>query len=248
MKPTSIEQELKNILASESYNDIQLAKKRVGQLEKISDDFLYFILSLEEKLDLMECLFECSNFTKKQLKKLSNFISDEILTQDRVYRKELIEFAFLWEMDEFWHLFMGFIEYPRDKAENGIVTFASIEYIYRTMKTEDLPKMKKTFDKVMDGKYYQDAQTLVAFYLFKLTHDKKYFNYLKECMPLNDGYNKLILEKRLKEKYNQPQYFAHHNEMMRWINTPNEEFIKELKAEGLYAYEETPATEYKTKK
>ncbi len=224
---------INKLLLSNDSLDNERAIEIISEQKLISNKILEYILQLEDIYDIVECLFACNFFSKKQLKRLKKFIKKNLYHKDEVFRNELINFAFYWHMDYFWKDCISFIKNPN---ESSIVIIISIDYIYECMNIDDLPKVKELFEKVINNdNYYQNCQTVAAFYLFRLTHKKKYYNYLKESMLLNNGVNKVVLKNLLKVKYNQAEYFAFYNEMMRWIVLDETEFKTELKKENLLA-------------
>jgi len=207
----------KQLINSESGSDYDTVFREFGESKSISDELLDYVLSMDDTMDIMDCLFERSHFTKKQLKTIAQFIKKHIKTHsDPVFRNELINFAFNWQMDDFWDDCIGFIE---NSNEHSILIIISLHYIYERMTIENLPQVKTVFDTVVNStEYYQNCQTVAAFYLFRLTHDRQYYEYLKESMPLDNGGNKPVLKNLLNETYNQQEVFAFHDEMLEWTN------------------------------
>jgi len=206
----------KILINSESAQDSDLAIEEFGKSKRLDNDLLDYLLSIEETVDISDCLFSRTNYTKTQLKKIKEYIKNNIHTHSEPdFIFDLIDFAAFWKIDDFWDDCIGFIDNP---DEDRLVILISINYIYERMTIEDLPQVKTVFDKVVNSaEYYQNCQTVAAFYLFRLTHDRQYYEYLKESMPLDNGGNKPVLKNLLNETYNQQEVFAFHDEMIEWI-------------------------------
>jgi hypothetical protein len=210
---TKIEK-IKQGLLAELYQEFKESLELIANLDKMPDDLLDFILNVENTINVMDCLFECPYFTQKQLKKIAKFIRQNLYHSDPLFRRELLEFAISAGIEGFYEDCLQMI---KNHEENEMVVFIACMYVYEQMPITDLPRVKEAYEKVLNHEnYYQNCQTVACFYLFRLTHQPDYLDFLKESMPLNSGINKSVLRNLLKEEYHQAPYFAHYEEMMRW--------------------------------
>ncbi len=211
------DEQIKAILLEEngSVADYNKVLESILNAKRISNNLFHFILNHNDTIEKMECLFACQYFTKTQFKELKQFIKRNLNHEEECFVNELIEFAIFWDFDDFWDECIQFIENP--KVSDLIIVMA-IEYVFYRMNNEKLPEAVEAFQKVIDSaEYYQNCQTVASLYLFRLTHNKEYYDYLKESMDL-DSNNRIVLRNTLAAECNQQKYFAYHDEMYEWVN------------------------------
>ncbi len=201
----------------ESFEMPYEAIKEICAKKRIPNEYVAFILALEDELLIADFLLNYAYFNQKQLNIIRKYIRKHIVTHpDECFRNDLITFACYWEITDFWDECLEMIENPN---ESHLVILSALSYIYERMQITDLPRVKEAFDKVLnEGNYYQNCQTVAAFYLFRLTLSQEYYEYLKESMPLNQGINRNVLKNLLEEEYNQTPYFAYYEEMSKWVS------------------------------
>jgi len=195
--------------------DYDKALESISNTKRMSDNLFHFILNYHDVYDVMECLFACKNFTKTQFKELKKFIKRNLHHEDDCFVSDLIEFAMYWGIEDFWDDCIAFIENPEI---NSIIIIVAIDYIFYCMTFEKISETVEAFQKVIDSaEYYQNCQTVASLFLFRLTHNKEYFDYLKESMDLDSGNNRIVLKNVLEWECHQQKYFAYHDEMYEWV-------------------------------
>ncbi len=142
-----IKQGLLSDLCQETQKSIEL----IASLHKISNDLLDFMLGLEDTHDLIDALFACSNFSTSQVKKIAQFIRQNLFHDDSIFRRELLELALEWEIKGFFADCLAIVSNPE---ESHSVIFVACTYLYERMQITDLPEVKEAFDKVLnEGNY-----------------------------------------------------------------------------------------------
>jgi len=209
---------IKNILLSNYKNqDFQACMQSISQMKSIDDSFFDFLLTMNDKVDAVECFFNCLKINEKQFDKLQIYIETNINTQDNELKSDLIELAIFWNIASIFDFCINIVNNP---SEPDFVIMTAIEYVYQLKDENQYEKAKEVFIKVLNHEdYYQNCQTLASFYLFRMTEEMEYYNYLKESMTLNDGLNKEILKNVLEnDDLNKPPYFDYYDEMIDWVN------------------------------
>ena len=105
------------------------------------------------------------------------------------------------------------------KRKPSLVVLASLDYVFEHINFHEIDQVIRAFNRVLNNKkYYQNCQTVASFFLFRLTMDFRYFDFLKSLVLEGGEINHIVLENMLMGMdYNKKKYFHYYEQMMEWI-------------------------------
>jgi len=198
------------------YKIYQEIYEEIKEQEMISDTVLQEILELPNELgnrllqgDVLE---KFEYFTSSQLKVIEQFIHQNINNRDGVFVSSLIDCANFNNILSLHDICVEFITLKR----NSLIVFAALDYLFEHLNFHDIHRIVTTFNRVLNNKkYHQNCQTIASFYLFRITHHQKYYDFLKSLVLEGDEINYLVLKNSLQGMdYNQKRYFAYFDDLM----------------------------------
>ena len=221
-----------NFNPNSPYEVYQEIYEEIKEEEMISDTVLQEILELPNELgsrllqgDILE---KFEYFTSSQLQIIEQFIHQRIHDRDSVFVSSLIDCANFNHILSFHDICIEFIK----RRRNHIVVLSALDYLFEHMNFHDIHKIVAVFNRVLNNKkYYQNCQTIASFYLFRITHHQKYYDFLKSLILDGDEINGLVLKNSLQGMdYNKKKYFAHFDDLMAIIK--ESKVKKEMIIEG----------------
>ena len=208
-----------NIIGVLCANELNSFAKIYGELKEqkiVSDRVLEEILKLSDNLDNRlfqgDFLETFEDFTSSQLRMIEQFIHQRIYDKDSLFVSSLIECANFNQILSFHDICIEFIKRKR----NNLVVLSALGYLFEHMNFHDIDRIVTTFNRVLNNKkYYQNCQTKASFYLFRITHHQKYYDFLKNLVLEGDEINYLVLKNSLQGmNYNKRKYFAYFDDLM----------------------------------
>ena len=180
---------------------------------KISDNVLQVILEQSDNR-IFQGIFleEFEYFTSYQLHMIEKFIHQHINNRNCLFVSSLIGCANFNHILSFHDICIEFIKRKR----NNFVVLSALDYLFEHMNFHDIGRIVTTFNRVLNNKkYYQNCQTIASFYLFRITHHQKYYDFLKSLILDGDEINYLVLKNSLQGMdYNKKRYFAYYEDLM----------------------------------
>ena len=201
------------------YKIYQEIYEEIKAQEMIPDTVLQEILELPNELgnrllqgDLLE---KFEYFTSSQLQTIEQFIHEHINNRDAVFVNSLITCANFNHILSFHDICIEFIK----RRRNNLVVLSALDYLFEHMNFHDIHRIVSTFNRVLNNKkYYQSGQTKASFYLFRITHHQKYYDFLKSLVLEGNEINYLVLKNSLQGMdYNKRKYFACFDDLMMLI-------------------------------
>jgi thymidine kinase len=196
--------------------------EEIKEQEMISDKVLQEILELsnnrlDNRLFQGDFLEKFEYFTPSQLQMIEQFIHQHINNKDCLFVSSLIDCANFNHILSFHGICIEFIKRKR----NNLVVLSALDYLFEHMNFHDIGRIVTTFNRVLNNKkYYQNCQTKASFYLFRITHHQKYYDFLKSLILDGDEINYLVLKNSLQGMdYNKKKYFAYSEDLMTIIKS-----------------------------
>ena len=143
---------------------------------------------------------------------IEQFIHQRIHDRDGIFVNSLINCANFNHILSFHDICIEIIK----RRRNSYVVLAALDYLFEHMNFHDIHRIVAVFNRVLNNKkYYQNCQTMASFYLFRITHHKKHYDFLKELILEGDDLNYVVLKNSLQGMdYNKKRYFAYFDELM----------------------------------
>lgn len=200
------------MLSSDEFDPPYKALTELRKQKKVSKKVLLHILSLEDKLIVGDFLENFLYFSNEQLGIIEQYIFQHLNDKDPLFLSSLIECANINTILSFYDNFLNIICTRR----NDIVILAALDYIFDNMQFFKIKKIVRVFRRVINNKsYYQNCQTVAAFYLFRLTMHMEYYSFLKNLVLEGGELNYIVLKNMLlKAEYNNKKYFAYFDDLM----------------------------------
>jgi len=208
-----------NIIKMLRTNEIKTFNKAFEEwkkLEVVSDNFLEEILNLPKilgnKLFQGEFLEEFEYFTSSQLQMIERFIHKNINDKDCLFVSSLIDCANLNHILSIHDICLEFIR----RRRSSHIVLAALNYLFGHLNFHNIDRIVAAFNRVLNNKkYYQNCQTIASFYLFRITHHQKYYDFLKSLVLEGGEINHIVLKNSLQGMdYNKRKYFAYFDDLM----------------------------------
>ena len=218
------EEDIIKMLQGNEFNLPYKAYEDMIEQKMISDKVLQVILELSDNRifqgDLLE---EFEYFTSSQLQVIEQFIHQRIHDRDSVFVSSLISCANFNHILSFHDICIEFIKRKR----NHLVVLSALDYLFEHMNFHNIHIIVTAFNRVLNNKkYYQNCQTMASFYLFRITHHQKYYDFLKSLVSEGNEINHLVLKNSLQGMdYNKRKYFAYFDDLMTLIKNKEKTFI-----------------------
>lgn len=186
----------------------------------ISDNKLKELLSLKNSLknrlvqdDFLE---KYELFTLSQLSLVKDFILSRINDNDCIFVSSLIECANFNNILSIYDICINFISRKRNFA----VVAASINYVFEHFNFHNINEIVAAFKKVtVNNRYYYNCKVLAGFYLFRITMDFNYYNYLKKIIiEGGDICHQVLFNLLHGMEYNNENYFVYHKQIENLLN------------------------------
>ena len=221
IKNSTVMENEENIIKMIRANEFNLPCKAYEELKeqkKISEKVLRVILEQSDnKIFQGSFLEEFEYFTSSQLQMIEQFIYQHINNRDCLFVSSLIDCANFNHILSFHDICIEFIKRKR----NNLIVLSALDYLFEHMDFHDIDRIVTTFNRVLNNKkYYQNCQTKASFYLFRITHHQKYYDFLKSLILDGDEINYLVLKNSLQGMdYNKKKYFAYSEDLMTIIKS-----------------------------
>jgi len=203
------------MLSSDKFDPPYEAIAEIIRQKKISDQVLLHILSLKDKLVLGDFLENFIYLSDEQLNPVKKFIEQHINDKNHLFVSSLIDCANVNGFMSFYEDFLKIIQ----KRRNDLVVLSALNYIFDNMQFYKIKKIVKVFRRVINNKsYYQNCQTVAAFYLFRMTYDETYLIFLKELVLELDDRNAIVLKNCLDMECNHKKHFSYHDKLIAIAN------------------------------
>lgn len=179
---------------------------------QLDEEDLKLIFSLEEKLLISDFLENYNNFTDEDLLYVEKFIIKNLEDSDKLFVSDLIEFATEFDLNLPYPKCLDFLN--NNIEDNSYVLLSTIFYISKNIKFQYIEQIHEKLNNILnDPQHNQSAQIASAFLLFRITHNKQYYNDLTDLVINGHKDNKLLLQNILNLEYNQPAFFDLYNEL-----------------------------------
>ncbi|GHV36612.1 hypothetical protein FACS1894178_8020 [Bacteroidia bacterium] len=211
------EENIITMLNSGQWHLLNNVNEELKKQKLVSDRVLKCLLELPDNSDNRliqgDFLEEFEYFTSSQLKVTELFIHQRINDRDGVFVSSLIgcaNFNYILSLHDIC------IEFIKRRIQNHIVVLAAIDYLFEHMNFHDIDRIVSAFNRVLNNKkYYQNCQTAASFFLFRITHHQKYYDFLKGLVLEGGEINHIVLKNKLQGMdYNKRKYFAYFDDLM----------------------------------
>jgi len=166
------------------------------------------ILKLKNKLIIAEFLEQYKHFSKQDLVDINIYINANINNRNRLFVSDLIEFADDWNLELPYSKCIDLL--TKFENNNTYVQLAMIDYLYNNLKIKYLDQIKCKLDDILsNSECNQSVQIKSAFFLFRITHNKKYLSDLIDLIVNGDD-NKTLLKNILSKWYNMGDFFEYY--------------------------------------
>ncbi|UII30781.1 hypothetical protein LVD17_21030 [Fulvivirga ulvae] len=180
----------------------------------ISNDELRLFLNHEDNLITSDFIGKYDLFNPEQIKLMESYIIKNLNHEDDLFVSDLIDFANKWQILSIYEECIKILS--RSEAEHSV--FSSIFFLYERINYEFIEEFYGGLNRIIDSQdYYQNAQVAACFYLFRLSHDVKYLDDLKDYIQNGQDMNVDVLKNILSLNYNQQEYFCYHDNIIQWL-------------------------------
>jgi hypothetical protein len=182
----------------------QIIKKK-----KLSNDDLYTILKLRDKLLVSDFFFEYKYLSQENFVVLEEYINKNLGHRNKLFVSDLIEMA----TDFNLHLETKkcLLILRKLKNDNHYVAIATIVYLFTNFRSSRIRDIVTSLNSILKSKEAKlVAKIFAAFYLFRITYNLKYFKKL-EVYILKDNSNNELLFNLLSDEFNTKEFFAGHD-------------------------------------
>jgi hypothetical protein len=210
---------IKILRSNESDSFCKLYEK-LKKEKKVSDKVLKEILKLADNLDNRlfqgEFLEEFEYFTSSHLQIIESFILQRIYDKDCIFVSSLIECANFNNILSIYDICLEFIK----RRRNFAIVSAALCYVFEHINFHDIHRIVAVFNRVLNNKkYYQNCQILASFFLFRITMNVKYFDFLKSLILEGGENNRIVLDNILNRMdYNSKKYFNYYDQMQELVS------------------------------
>lgn len=195
-------------LNSPEYSISSKLLKEILSKEKISDDDLTAILSLNNLLTIGDFLQKFKDFSENNLKLIETYINENLDHSDRLFISDLIEFATDWNLSLPYKKCIGFLKKYND--DDTYVQLASIEYVFKNLKFQFIDEIYNSLYAILNNsECNQSNQVMSAFVLFRITAKKEFLIDLLDLVVNGDLDNKVLLKNILALKFNSNEYYEY---------------------------------------
>lgn len=209
------DKELISMFQSDSFEEPYEAIEILLKDQAISDSLFEFILELDDHIVVAEFLERFEYLTSTQLIRFETFVLDNLYNEDKLLVSSLIDAA---NLNRVLSIYDGCLDLAQDSNNDSNVIMSSLFYICENLY---LNKFKSIFgilkDVLSNSEYCQNHQVVAAFYLFRLTSDKKFFNELGSLINSGQKMNQKVLRNILDYEYNGRIYFALYDDVERLL-------------------------------
>ena len=128
---------------------------------------------------------------------------------DKLFVSVLIEFADDWDLELPYSECIKCLD--NFENDNTYVQLAMIDYIFGNLKMKYLSVIINSLDGILsNAECNQSVQVKAAFFLFRITHKKRYLIDLIDLVVNGDD-NKALLKNILSRSFNGSEYFEYHD-------------------------------------
>jgi len=178
----------------------------------LDEEDFKFIFSLEEKLLISDFLENYNNFTEDNLLYVQKFIIKNLEDTNKLFVSDLIEFATEFDLNLPYQKCLNFLDNNSD--DNSYVLLSTIFYISKKINFQYINQIHQKLNNILNNpQHNQSAQVTAAFVLFRITHNKQYYNDLIDLVVNGHKDNKILLQNILNLEYNQPTFFSFNEEL-----------------------------------
>jgi|GEM_PF-3045785 len=178
------------------------------------------ILALKSVLIIADFLTQYQHFSKENIHTVHKFILDNLNHKNKLFVSDLIEFAEYWELELPYQQCIKLLN--KFKADNTYVQLAMIDYLYTNLKLKHIDAITKALNEVLENpECNQSVQVKSAFFLFRITHKKKYLTALVDLVVNGDG-NKTLLKNILLSNFNGSDYFEYYDLLHVLVSNEND--------------------------
>lgn len=208
--------ELKRMFISDTFEEPYAAIELILEESSIDNDLFNFILSIEDKLVVAEFLEKYDSFSKEQLLILESYIHKNLNSVDPLFVSDLIEIA---NLNDIQSVFYPCIDFAKNPKNDSNVVLSSIFYICENLRLHNIELVFNTLNKILDdSEYYQNCELVASFFLFRFSHEKKYFIRVKDLVDNGQEMNIEVLKNLLDLDYNTRSYFAYSDDFQKMIS------------------------------
>ena len=185
--------------------------------DKLELNDVKYILEKANKLVIGDFLSDYQSFSTEMLDYIEGYINKNLNHPNRLFVSDLINYASDWGLNISYNKCIDFVTITG--KDNDFVMLASIDYIFENLKMHYLDKIFNVFNQVLYGgiDYNHSCKIKVAFYLYRISHNSKYFMVLKEFMKDGDSLDREILKNIMDAFYNNEDYFDDYRKVIELI-------------------------------
>ena len=203
--------EIKELNATDEQFPVAVSRlAAVLEKGKLSSRDIDQVLLLSNKLIIADFLREYQYFDDKNMVRIKAYILLNLDNEDRMFVSDLIEFADLHELELPYAKCIEYLDQFTD--ENVFVQLAAIDYISFNIKMNHIDQIKAAMDRILGNRECaRPVQIKAAFFLFRITHKKKYLSDLLDLVVTGTEGNKKLLKNILICKGNERKFFDYNS-------------------------------------
>ena len=170
------------------------------------------VLALKNTLIISDFLEQYRHFSKENFLTINKYIVRNLSNRNRLFVSDLVECADDWNMELPYMKCVKCLS--KFKGDHTFVQLAMLDYVFNNLKMSYLDEITSALDGILsNSECNQSVQVKAAFYIFRITHKRKYLDDLLDLVVNGDD-NKTLMRNILSKKFNGSEYFEYHDLLM----------------------------------